>query len=223
MALKPSAVSLTLLLLVSCRQSHLSLSLPAKPSLPYLYSQADYACDVAVYENSSRMPDAANQEVARLARNNICWGLMGTVDEIYSEYSAALFAGKGGIAVAGDAATIGLTAAGAIANRVAMKTIFGILGTAVAGVNLSVDKNFFAQQSYQIIAMAMDTRRTAIYGDIVDGLSRSVADYPLPEAKRDIVQYLYAGSLPGGLQEIQREAGAASAERHAGRRTTGPR
>ena len=27
---------------------------------------------------------------------------------------------------------------------------------------------------------------------------------------RDLVLYLYAGSLPGGLQEIQKEAGAAS-------------
>jgi hypothetical protein len=38
-----------------------------------------------------------------------------------------------------------------------------------------------------------------------------VLEYPLTAVKRDLVLYLYAGSLPGGLQEIQKEAGAASA------------
>jgi hypothetical protein len=86
------------------------------------------------------------------------------------------------------------------------------LGTAVTGINLSVDKNVFAQQTYQVIALAMETRRTAIYTEISDGLAKkSVLEYPLTAVKRDLVLYLYAGSLPGGLQEIQKEAGAASA------------
>ena len=57
----------------------------------------------------------------------------------------------------------------------------------------------------------METRRTTIYAEISDSLAKkSVIDYPLSAAKRDLVLYLYAGSLPGGLQEIQKEAGAAS-------------
>ncbi|MGD1101310.1 MAG: hypothetical protein ABSA59_04520 [Terriglobia bacterium] len=81
----------------------------------------------------------------------------------------------------------------------------------MTGLNLSVDKNFFAQQTYQVIALAMETRRTALYTQISNGLStKSVVDYPLTAVKRDSVLYLYAGSLPGGLQEIQEEAGAAS-------------
>ena len=196
-----------------CRKYGKSLALPAKPQLPYIYSQKDYDHDIAVYSaNAPAIADDAKQRAAQAARNDIAWGLMGLMDDLYNEYSANLYAGKGAIAIGGDAANLGLTTAVAIASRTAAKTLFGALGTAVTGINLSVDKHVFAQQTYQVIALAMETRRTALYTDISDGLAKkTVLEYPLTAVKRDLVLYLYAGSLPGGLQEIQKEAGAASA------------
>jgi len=209
-------VSTAILLLtttVSCRKNSTSLTLPAKPPLPYLYSQADYDKDLAVYNaNAPSIADDAKQKVAQAARNDIGWGLMGLVDDLYNNYSANLYSGKGAIAISGDAASLGLTAAVAIARQTAAKTLFGALATAVTGINLSVDKNLFAQQTYQVIALAMETRRTALFTQISDGFNKkNVLQYPLSAVKRDLVLYLYAGSLPGGLQEIQKEAGAASA------------
>jgi len=196
-----------------CRKYGRSLALPAKPQLPYIYSQKDYDSDIAVYgANAPFIADGAKQNMALAARNDIAWGLMGLMDDLYNEYSANLYSGKGAMAIAGDTANLGLTTAVAIASRTAAKTLFGALGTAITGINLSVDKHVFAQQTYQVIALAMETRRTALYTEISDGLAKkTVREYPLTAVKRDLVLYLYAGSLPGGLQEIQREAGAASA------------
>jgi hypothetical protein len=196
-----------------CRKYGRSLSLPARPQLPYIYSQKDYDNDISAYgANASAITDDAKQRMARAARNDIAWGLMGLMDDLYNVYSANLYSGKGAIAVTGDTANLGLTTAVAIAGRTASKTLFGALGTAVTGINLSMDKNIFAQQTYQVIALAMETRRTAIYAEISDGLAKkTVLEYPLTAVKRDLILYLYAGSLPGGLQEIQKEAGAASA------------
>ena len=196
-----------------CRKYGTSLALPAKPQLPYIYSQKDYDSDFAVYSaNAPAITDGDKQRLAQAARNDIAWGLMGLMDDLYNVYSANLYSGKGTIAVTGDTANLGLATAVAIASRTAAKTLFGALGTAVTGINLSVDKNVFAQQTYQVIALAMETRRTALYTEISDGLAKkSVLEYPLTAVKRDLVLYLYAGSLPGGLQEIQKEAGAASA------------
>ena len=196
-----------------CRKYGRSLALPARPQLPYIYSQKDYDNDVAAYDaNAPIITDDAKQKLAQAARNNIAWGLMGLMDDLYNVYSAHLYSGKGALAVSGDVANVGLTTAVAIATRTAAKTLFGALGTAVTGINLSVNKNVFAQQTYQVIALAMETRRTAIYTEISDGLAKkTVLQYPLAAVKRDLVLYLYAGSLPGGLQEIQKEAGAASA------------
>ena len=65
------------------------------------------------------------------------------------------------------------------------------MGTAVTGINLSVDKHVFAQQTYQVIALAMETRRTVLYTDISDGLAKkTVLEYPLTAVKRDLVLYL---------------------------------
>jgi hypothetical protein len=196
-----------------CRKYGRSLALPARPQLPYIYSQKDYDNDVAAYNaDAPAITDPAKQRSAQAARNDIAWGLMGLMDDLYNVYSANLYSGKGAIAVTGEAANLGLTTAVAIATRTAAKTLFGALGTAVTGINLSVNKNVFAQQTYQVIALAMETRRTAIYTEISDGLAKkTVLEYPLTAVKRDLVLYLYAGSLPGGLQEIQKEAGAASA------------
>ena len=196
-----------------CRKSGTSLALPARPQLPYIYAQKDYDADIAAYSaNAPAITDDAKQRLAQAARNNIAWGLMGLMDDLYNVYSANLYSGKGALAVAGESANLGLSTAVAIASRTAAKTLFGALGTAVTGINLSIDKNVFSQQTYQIIALAMETRRTAIFTEISDGLAKkTILEYPLPAVKRDLVLYLYAGSLPGGLQEIQKEAGAASA------------
>jgi len=196
-----------------CRKYGNSLALPARPQLPYVYAQKDYDNDFAAYSaNAPAITDEAKQKLAQAARNDIAWGLMGLMDDLYNVYSANLYSGKGALAVTGDAANLGLTTAVAIASRTAAKTLFGALGTAITGINLSVNKNVFSQQTYQVIALAMETRRTAIFTEISDGLAKkSVLEYPLTAVKRDLVLYLYAGSLPGGLQEIQKEAGAASA------------
>lgn len=209
------------MLMAGCRKAGKSLSLPATPSIPYLYSMADYNRDIATYNAFASLPDPASQQNARIARNSICWGLMGIMDELYSEYAANLFTGEGSLRVAGDASRIGLTAAGAIAHQVATKTLLGVLGVAVSGINLSVDKNVFAQKSYQVIAMSMETRRAQIYDAITRSLSAPVTDYPLSACRRDLVLYLYAGSLPGGLQEIQKEAAKAAVETHGSVRGVG--
>lgn len=206
-------IAAALLTTTDCRKYGKSLALPARPRLPYIYSQKEYDIDIAAYSaNAPAITDEAKQRMAQAARNDIAWGLMGLMDDLYNAYSAHLYSGKGAIAITGDAANLGLTTAVAIAGRTAAKTLFGALGTAVTGINLSVNNNVFAQQTYQVIALAMETRRTAIYSEISDGLAKkSVLEYPLAAVKRDLVLYLYAGSLPGGLQEIQKEAGAASA------------
>jgi hypothetical protein len=82
----------------------------------------------------------------------------------------------------------------AIARQTATKTLFGALGTAVTGINLSLDKNLFAQQTYQVIAVAMETRRTELFTVISNGLGqKQVTEYPLPAVKRDMVMYLLRG------------------------------
>jgi hypothetical protein len=194
---------------IGCHKQ-LSVIAPVRPPAmgKSVYSATDFKTDQAAYDTNLNGPDDA--ATAKRLRNKIVYGLMGEMDDAYGQFTKNLYSGKGAFGVAGDSALLGLTAAATIATHTPTKTILSALGTAVTGVNLSVDKNFFAQQTYQTIAVAMQTRRDKARNSIISSLDKDDEDYPLGAAKRDLFAYFYAGTLPGGLQELQEEAGAAS-------------
>jgi len=172
------------------------------------YSEKDYLTDMKSYQNEQ---DGDNDpERLKGLRDKIIYGLMSEIDDSYGQFFRRLYAGKANLAVSGDSLVLGLTAASTIATHTPTKTILSALGTAVTGVNLSVDKNFFAQQTFQTIAVAMQTRRDKAREKITQSLDDDVQDYPMESAKRDLVAYFYAGTLPGGLQELQEEAASAA-------------
>lgn len=187
------------------------------------YTKEEYLNDFAWYNLTSGYPERDNDQKlvvrhdqidlsqAKMARDKIVYGLMGQIDMVYADYYRHTFAGKNTVAIVGDVLVLGLGAGGTIATNVATKTIFAALGTSFSGLNLSVDKNLYAQQSFQVIGIAMQTRRDKVRAYIVQSLTQEIADYPLAKAKRDLIAYMSAGTLAAGLQELQEEAGAATA------------
>ncbi len=202
-----SIVLATMLLPMTACNRHFAIVAPPAPKpVSQTYSNTSYNDDKKLYDTQT---DPAK---ARQLRDKIVYSLMADIDNVYGNYTASLFAGKGVVGVVGDSTVLGLTAAATIATHTPTKTILSALGTALTGVNLSVDKNFFAQQTFQSIAVAMQTRRDKAKEFIIANLRKPVEEYPLAAAKRDLVAYFWAGTLPGGLQELQEEAGAAARE-----------
>jgi len=76
----------------------------------------------------------------------------------------------------------------------------------MGSVSSSIDKNFYAQQTFAALAIAMQARRDQARVSITCNLALSVLDYPLAAVRRDLISYFYAGSMPGALQEVQEEA-----------------
>lgn len=204
-------LAITLLVLCGCTH-RFQISQPAPPAIdPGSYSTDDYNADNTAYR-AATTPASANADLAKQARNNIAYGLMTQIDVVYGNYYNQLFTAKNSTAVGFDVLTLGLSSAASIATHAATKTIFSALGTGFAGVSLSVDKNFFAQQTFPVIGVAMQTRRDKIRATIVSNLTLDTTAYPLLAAKRDLVAYLNAGTLASGLQELQEEAGSATAK-----------
>ena len=205
-------ISLTLIgfLLVLCGcNKHISIAQPAPPSIsPSDYSADTYNADNVAYRNAVTPGANFNLDVAKQKRNEIAYGLMGQIDVVYGAYYNQLFSTKNGMAVGGDALTLGLSTAATIASNGATKTILSALGTGFSGLALSVDKNYFAQQTFPVIGVAMQTRRDKVRNAIVGNLSSDVTTYPLLAAKRDLIAYFNAGTLASGLQELQEEAGS---------------
>lgn len=158
--------------------------------------------------------DSKRLEKAKLLRNDIVFNLLGDIDKVYGEYVIRLNSGKGTEAFAADSLTLGLSSAATVATHAATKTLLSAIGTGITGAGQSFDKNFFAQQTFAVIATAMQTRRDKVRGVIAANLrDQDVIAYPLSAARRDLVQYYYAGTLSGGLQELQEEAGNATRPR----------
>jgi hypothetical protein len=67
----------------------------------------------------------------------------------------------------------------------------------------------------------MQTRRDKIRATIISNLSLETSAYPLQAAKRDLVAYFNAGTLASSLQELQEEAGAATAKGASGASPSG--
>lgn len=201
------AIASFALLCNGCRKQVAITAPPPPPALAKnKYTADNYATDVKAYT------DANDESKQKPIRDRIVYSCMGEIDDGYGYYTKTLFSGKGAFGVLSDSEQLGLTAAATIATHAPTKTILSAIATGITGVNLSFDKNFFAQQSFQVIAVAMKTRRDRDRATIIANLAKAVADYPLAAARRDLVSYYWDGTLPGGLQELQEEAGAAAAK-----------
>jgi predicted phage tail protein len=186
--------------------------MPAPPLIPPSdYTLEEYQADVIAYNGAAAPGAGSNPTVAKQKRSDIAYGLMSQIDVVYGAYYNQLFSSKNAVAIGGDFLTLGLSTAASIATHAATKTIFSALGTGFSGLALSVDKNYFAQQTFPVIGIAMQTRRDKVRATIVANLALDTAAYPLRATKRDLVAYFNAGTLASGLQELQEEAGAATA------------
>lgn len=206
------AVVSCLLGTVGCSIKRIRIASPPAPTVnPGLYTQENFDTDNDNY-NTVMTPGAQfDLSAAKQYRNNIAYGLMADIEVAYGAYYSYLFNGENSVAVGTDFLTLGLSAAASIATNPATKTIFSALGTGIAGAGLSVQKNYFAQQSFPVIGVAMQTRRDKVRAAIISNLSLDTTAYPLWAARRDLTAYFNAGTLPAGLQELQEEAGAAAA------------
>jgi hypothetical protein len=181
-----------------------AVSRPA-PLTPKLPQGADNSVDTEFLT-----PKANDSVQAKKLRNAIVFGLMTDIDLVYNHEYNNLFVRKNLSATIGDGITLGLGATGAIAAAKATKTIMAALQTAFTGLNASISKNYFSEQSFQVLGMAMGTRRDKVRKGILEGLTQDDTLYPLNQAKRDLISYVQAGTLPAALEELQEEAGVAS-------------
>jgi hypothetical protein len=86
----------------------------------------------------------------------------------------------------------------------------------MTGLDLSIDKNFFRQQTVQAIASSMEANRDRIKTAILLQLKQDTTVYPFAAAQADLIHYFFAGTLSAGLQQMGQDA-AANAQTQKGR------
>jgi len=136
------------------------------------------------------------------------YSIAAEIDYAFYDYETKLFLNEGQFHVAGDFLQLGLAAASTASIGARGKTILGALLTGVTGLNLSIDKNFFRQQTVQAIASSMEANRDQIKTTILKQLAQDTTAYPFAAARADLIHYFFAGTLNAGLQKLGQTAAA---------------
>jgi hypothetical protein len=168
---------------------------------------------LAIYSNAV-VADATVSVTAdnaqRKVRNQILTDLKTTIDYNYHQFEDNLRNDRSVQELGADLATLGLTAASTVMGGAETKTILSAIATGVVGVNSSIDKDFFANNTVQALQLQMRAARAQAEINLRTGMTNSIVNYPLQSGIGDIVSYYYAGSLNDALIGIVQSSGSSA-------------
>jgi hypothetical protein len=156
-----------------------------------------------VYTNAATISENEQESV----RNQILNDLMGIIDYNYYVFEDNLRGDKTVQEMGADIATLGLTAAATVMGGAETKTILSAIATGVVGVNSSIDKHIFQNNTVQALQLQMRSMRAAVEVNLNTGMKQTIKDYPLQNGLRDIVAYYHAGSLTDALIGLVQSSG----------------
>ncbi|QKK09763.1 MAG: hypothetical protein HND58_17395 [Planctomycetota bacterium] len=162
--------------------------------------------DPMVLEEYHQVRAAGPPEAAKAMRDEVVNGRMAFIDANYKAFTRQFIVEKNSLDTGTDAGVIGLNTAGALLNPTGTTQILSGIAAMLTGSKASFDKHFYYEQTALALYAAMNAQRKTCRATIEIGLSKSDAEYPLPKALSDLEDYEDAGTFPGGLQAIQRDA-----------------
>ena len=180
---------------------------PPSRSTNGTYSLSAFNTDFAAY-TAATLNATPTEPAATTARNKMVYGVMAEIDYVYGNYEIALFMNEGSFRVATDVLQLGLGMASTITNGARSKTVLSAVLTGVTGTSLSIDKNFFRQQTVQALISSMQAGRDRLKAIIIQRLNDPVTSYPFQAARSDLAAYFFAGTLPRALQQLNQTAAA---------------
>lgn len=109
---------------------------------------------------------------------------------------------------AADLLVVSLDVAAAAASPVNAKTIMSGLSSIIGGSRLALDKNTFHEKTMSALIASMNAQRKEVLTRILQGSASGVEAYAIEQALADLNDYYLAGTIPGALNAIQKDAGS---------------
>lgn len=141
------------------------------------------------------------------ARNAFIDSCLAAIDTSYGAFAQGLSSDQKTFAVGSDLATSGLAAAATLAKSARTKTHLTTYASLVLGLRGSVDKELFLSKTLPVLISQMDASRNVVLARIVQGKTRTDADYSLDAALSDLKAYYAVGTLNGALTQVANDAG----------------
>lgn len=158
------------------------------------------------YACSDRNVTGGNETAKRIRNEAIENGVM-AVNSVYTDFVDDLNTGRATSNFVADIIDLGTGATIGITKGERPLQILGVALTAFRGGRKSADLNFFREQTTPILINKMDDNRSTQYASILLKKDRSVDEYPMQEAVRDIVDYYNAGTLIRAFTQLSKDTG----------------
>jgi hypothetical protein len=184
---------------------------PAVPAGLYTKQVLPDVSDKDLLAKYNAMPDSNDAEKAKKVarRNQILTELIMLIDQNYSDFENHFYGSQATLSTAGDALSLGLTAATAVTGTAEIKSILGAVATGTTGLRTSVEKNFFDQQSRSAVVAKMRSLRATQLATLQDEshMKAGLTAYSLETGLSDVGAYYDAGTVVAALQSIAQTAG----------------
>lgn len=155
--------------------------------------------------------DSTDAQSRKAARNDLVYAYIAQVDANYGGFIRTLNQGKVDSSLAFGLGALGLSTGAVIADGKRAKDVLTALSAGVVSAGTLVDKELFYERTVSTLIAQMESDRATIRSQIVSALTTlSVDEYPLMQASGDVDRYIFAGSIPGALTNIQKNAGVAA-------------
>jgi hypothetical protein len=151
-------------------------------------------------------PGADQQKV----RNEILNEVMGIIDANYGDYEDTLGSDKALQEMSTDIVALMTSTASTLVGAKETKTILSAISSVAIGINGSIDKQIFQNNTIQALEMQMRSQRAVVAGLLTDGMTNTVVNYPLQAGLRDLVAYYRAGTLSQAMIGIGQTSSAAA-------------
>jgi hypothetical protein len=158
----------------------------------------------------ARIAEAGSPEKQKQLRNEAIDKRLRVIDLNFQDFETAL-AKENVRADFGIAAVqVGLGAAGALVSETASQILSAVSG-GLAGTQAAYGRAALFNQAFPALLAQMIASRNAVLVLIYEGKTRTLEEYPLATAIRDLDAYYFAGSLPGAVVATSADATAKNA------------
>jgi hypothetical protein len=158
----------------------------------------------------ARIAEAGSPEKEKQLRNEAIDKRLRVIDLNFQDFETAL-AKENVRADFGIAAVqVGLGAAGALVSETASQILSAVSG-GLAGTQAAYGRAALFNQAFPALLAQMIASRNAVLVLIYEGKTRTLEEYPLATAIRDLDAYYFAGSLPGAVVATSADATAKNA------------
>jgi hypothetical protein len=148
----------------------------------------------------------------RAYRDEVVFGRMMAIDLQFSIFSETIY--KEGVStnLSLDVVGVGVGVAGSVVTGAGASRILSALSGGISGGRTAINKNLYYEQTMPALMALMVAEREKIKAEIIAGLQQDVDKYSLGQALVHLERYFNAGSIPGAIATVTKEAGATGDE-----------